>query len=402
MTETGAGALDGLRIIDLTSVVAGPSCAQALGDHGADVIKIESPTGDDSRHLGPPFLNGKSVHFQGLNRNKRSVALDLKTENGRQVLLRLLEDADVLLESFKPHTLSKLGLGYDEVLKERFPRLVYCCITGFGANGPLGGLPGYDAVAQAFAGIPSFCGEPDGEPLRLGLSVVDMIAGVRAGLAIMMAIHERHRSGLGQALEVTLFDTALSISHPYSTNWLMAGIKPKRYGNRHPSTAPFDVYRARDGHILLCLTNSRQFIRLCESFGRPELAVDPRFATNADRVQNMEALNDEIESLFAPHDKMELAMKLMREGVPAGPILDLDEALAQPQVAARDMILEGEGGFKVIGMPVKFSRTPGRLRRLPPRFGEHNRDVLRDAGFADDEIDALIAGKVLVENSNMG
>ncbi|MHA1113578.1 MAG: CaiB/BaiF CoA transferase family protein [Alphaproteobacteria bacterium] len=390
-------ALDGIRVIDLTTVVAGPTCTQLLGDHGADVIKVEAPHGDDSRDVGPPVYGDFTAHFAGLNRGKRALALDLSKAEGRDVLMRLLADADVLAENFKPGTLEGWGLGYDDVLSTRFPRLIHAHITGFGGDGPLGGLPGYDVVAQAFSGIMSFCGEADGDPLRVGLNIVDTATGLHLALAILLALEERHRTGRGQTAEVTLLDVALTLMHPFAANYLMAGVVPKRLGNRHPNGAPFDVFPVRDGHVIMCVINNRQFRKMCGMLGRPELGDDPRFKTNADRVAHVDALGDELKALLKDRDKVELCLDMLRNGVMLGPVLDLSESLENPQVAAREMIVDSGDGLRVIGTPIKLGRTPGRMSRLPPRFAEHNREILREAGFGDAEIDALIEGRVIVE-----
>lgn len=391
-------ALEGIRVIDCSTVVAAPTCTQILGDHGADVVKVESPHGDDGRRLGVPTDLGISAHFLGLNRNKRSVGLDLESPEGREVLLALLEDADVFLENFKPGTLEKWGIGYEECLKERFPTLIHCHITGFGSNGPLGGLPGYDAIAQGFAGIMSFNGEEGGGPLRLSLNAVDTSAGLYASGAISMALFERTRSGLGQTIEVTLLDTSLTMIHPFAANWLHYGQEPKRMGSRHPNAAPYDVYPAADGHVLVCVANDRHFKRLCELMGQPEIAEDPRFTKNADRVANMPALTEAMAGLFADKKKMEISLMCLEGGVAVAPILTVPEALEHPQVAAREMIIE-EGEYKAIGIPVKMSRTPGRMSRLPPKYAEHNREVLSAAGFSDDEINRFIEKGVLREET---
>jgi len=393
----GARALDGLRIVDLTTVVAGPTCTQILGDHGAEVIKVEAPHGDDSRDIGPPVYGDLTAHYAGLNRNKRALALDLSREEGRAVLLRLLADADVLTENFKPGTLEGWGIGYDEVLGPSFPRLIHAHITGFGADGPLGGLPGYDVVAQAFSGIMSFCGEAGGDPLRVGLNIVDTTTGLQMALAVLMALEERHRTGRGQTVEVTLFDAALTLMHPFAANYLMAGAVPTRIGNRHPNGAPFDLFPVRDGHVIMCVINNRQFRKMCDLLGRPELGADPRFLTNADRVAHVDALGEELGAALKDRDKLELCLDMLRNGVMYGPVLDLSESLEHPQVAAREMVYDSGDGLRVVGTPIKFGRTPGRLSRLPPRFGEHNRELLREAGFAESEIDALIEGRVVVE-----
>ncbi|MFO1189900.1 MAG: CoA transferase [Alphaproteobacteria bacterium] len=395
-------ALEGIRVIDITTVVAAPFGTQILGDHGADVIKVEPPKGDDSRNTGAPaYLGETSAHYANLNRNKRGIALDLSQDAGRAVLLRLLETADVLVENLKPGTLEGWGIGYD-TLKGRFPRLIHCRVSGFGADGPLGGLPGYDMVAQGFCGIASLNGEPDRGPLRTGINAVDISAGLYMVAAVLLGIVERFRSGLGQSIEITLFDAALSILPPFSSNWLIGGIVPTRTGNRYPVSAPLDMYPTRDGHILVVVGNDRQFVRLCETLGQPDLATDPRFITRPSRIENIEPLTEALTALIAPHAKLDLAMALLKNGVPAGPILSVPEAFSQEQTEIREMVLSDGKGYKAAGIPIKLGRTPGRLERVPPRFGEHNREILRQAGFTDREIEALIEGRVLFEKPRPG
>ena len=391
-------ALEGIRIIDCSTIVAAPSCTQMLGDHGAEIIKVESPNGDDGRRLGTPTEIGVSAHFLGLNRNKRSVGLDLETEEGREVLLRLLEDADVLLENFKPNTLEKWGIGYEDYLKKRFPKLIHGHITGFGANGPLGGLPGYDAIAQGFAGIMSFTGEKEGDPLRLSLNAVDTSAGLYLNGAIAMALFERTRSGLGQSIEVTLLDTSLTMIHPFAANWIHYGKEPERMGSRHPNAAPYDVYPAADGHVLVCVANDRHFKKLCELMGHPEVAADPRFAKNADRVANIDEMSETLAAMFADKKKVDISMMCLEGGVAVAPVMTVPEALDHPQVAAREMIIE-DGAYKAIGIPVKMSRTPGRMSRIPPKYAEHNQEVLTEAGYSSEEISRLTEKGILREKT---
>lgn len=265
-----AGALDGLRVIDLTRVLGGPYCTQMLGDHGADILKIEPPGGDETRTWGPPFHNGLSAYFLGANRNKRSIVLDLTQPDGHAKLLKLLVDADVMVENFKPGTLEKWGLGYKEVLAEQFPRLIHCCVSGFGADGPMGGLPGYDAAIQAMCGLMSINGDPAGEPIRIGVPIVDMVAGLNAAIGILLALQERARSGKGQSIDITLHDSAISVLHPHTPNYLYSGRVPQRSGNAHPNISPYDTYKTRTTPIFLAVEttdNSRSSSRYLASPG---------------------------------------------------------------------------------------------------------------------------------------
>lgn len=393
--------LTGVTVVDLSNIIAGPLCAQMLADYGANVIKVEPPKGDESRRLGNPVYRGEAAaHYANLNRNKRSISLDLSRPEGRDVLLRLVEKADILFESFKPGAMEKWGLGY-EVLGKTFPRLIYCRLNGFGGSGPLGGFPGVDMVAQAYTGITSLNGEPDGGPLRTGINAVDVITGVYAFGGILLALLERGRSGRGQSVEATLYDSALSLLPPFSSNWLMGGITPKRVGNKYPYTAPCDIYPVSDGEILLLTPNDRIWGELCKVLGHPEIAREKRFLTREDRLANVDELTQVLRTLFAPHKREPIALALLKAGVPAAPVLTVPEAFSHPHITERGMILDGPEGYRGVANPIKLSRTPATLERIPPRFAEHNREVLREAGFTDAEIDALIAGRVMFEQPRL-
>jgi crotonobetainyl-CoA:carnitine CoA-transferase CaiB-like acyl-CoA transferase len=397
MTETvSPGALAGLKVIDLSRVLGGPYCTQILGDHGAEVIKVEPPQGDETRTWGPPFLGDAASYYIGVNRNKRGIALDLSKPEAREVLFRLLEGADVLVENFKTGTLERWGMGYD-VLSRKFPRLVHCRVSGFGADGPLGGYPGYDAAIQGMAGLMSLNGEAEGDPLRVGLPVVDLATGLNAALAIMMALQERQRSGKGQFVEATLYDCAIALLHPYAANWFLSGKPPRRTGNAHPNVSPYDQFRTRTKRIFLAIGNNRQYARFCAEIGRPELAEDPRFRDNKDRVANRADLRAELEGAMAEIDGEALTMRLLDRGVPCGVVQELPDVFSHPHTLHRKMIYE-KGEYRGVGAPLKLSRTPPGLRRTPPRFGEANRAVLQEAGYSEAEIDRLIeAGVVAVE-----
>lgn len=396
-TETAlapTGALKGLKVVDLSRVLGGPYCGQMLGDHGADVIKVEPPAGDETRGWGPPFLEGTASYFLGLNRNKRAMALDLTKPEGREVLFRLLADADVLLENFKTGTLEKWGLGYDEVLAPRFPRLIHCRVSGFGADGPLGGLPGYDAILQAMGGIMSVNGTPESGPTRVGLPVVDMVAGLNATLAVMLALRNREETGQGQFVESSLFDAALSLLHPHAANYVLNGKTPRLTGNDHPNISPYSAYATATRPVYLAVGNDRQFQRLCAILDAPEIAEDPRFASNGDRVTNREDLREALEAAMADKDGGPLAQALIEGGVPAGPVLDVAEALNQPHARHRGMRVE-IGDYQGLGAPAKLGRTPANFRRPPPAFGEHTAEILAEAGYSEAEIEALLAAGVV-------
>jgi crotonobetainyl-CoA:carnitine CoA-transferase CaiB-like acyl-CoA transferase len=362
---SSAGALTGLRVVDLSRILGGPYCGQILGDHGADVLKIEPPQGDDTRQWGPPFTaDGVASYYLGLNRNKRVMQLDLATPAGREVLLALLDEADVLIENFKTGTMEKWGLGYD-TLSQRFERLVHCRVSGFGADGPLGGLPGYDAAIQALSGLMSINGEADGGPLRVGLPVVDMVTGLHAALGILMALREREHSGRGQFVEAALYDAGLSLLHPHGANWFLDGRPPRRTGNAHPNIYPYDTLATRTSPVFLAVGNDRQFAILCHHLGVPALAEDPRYATAGQRSVHRAALKQDLEALTARHDGPTLAQALIDAGVPCAPVLSVPEALQHPHTVHRGMVVELPGGLRGLGSPIKLSRTPASYRHAP-------------------------------------
>ena len=377
------GALAGLRVIDLSRVLGGPYCTQILGDHGADVIKVESPVGDETRTWGPPFRDGVAAYYLAANRNKRSVILDLGTPLGREALMGLLEGADVVIDNFKAGTLEAWGLGYEAVLKPRFPRLIHCAVTGFGPDGPLGALPGYDAAVQAMSGLMSVNGSADGPPTRVGVPIVDMVTGLNATIAILLALQERERSGLGQSLDIALYDCALSVLHPHPTNLFYSGKVPGRSGNAHPNVAPYDTFATASDPIFLAVGNNQQFQKLCAHLGASELGEDPRYATNALRGQNRDGLKAALERLMASHDGAALADALIRAGVPCAPVLTVDAVVAHPHTRHRGMVVEMGEDYIGVGAPVKLSRTPATYRRPPPRLGEHTEEVLGKLGKKD-------------------
>ena len=379
------GALAGVRVVDLSRVLAGPLCTQILADHGADVIKVEPPKGDETRTLGPPFdENGDAAYFAAVNRGKRALSLDLSKPEGRAVLEKLLENADVLVENFLPGTMERWGLGY-ETLAKRFPRLIYCTITGFGADGPLGGLPGYDAVLQAMCGIMSINGSEASGPMRMGVPIVDYLTGYSALTGIVMALYVRERTGKAQKVEATLFDTALSLLVPHASNWLYSDRAPGLLGSAHPNISPYDKFRAGSGELFLGVLNDGQFRRLCEHISRNDLFDDPRFKSNATRLANREALRAELERAFAAFEVEALCKDLMANGVPAGPVHNVPQAFAQPHAAHRGMLVERDG-YRGVGVPLKLSATPGRPGRRPPRFNEHAAEIRQQAGIGDQPV----------------
>jgi formyl-CoA transferase len=391
------GALSGLKVIDLSRVLGGPFCTQMLGDHGAEVIKVEPPQGDETRGWGPPYNDdGIAAYFSGTNRNKRSIALDIRHEEGKKILLKLLEDADVMVENFKTGSLEKWGLGYDEVLSKKFPRLIHCRVTGFGADGPFGGFPGYDAVIQAWAGLISINGSPDSGQVRIGIPLVDLGTGMNAVIGILMAVNERHVSGRGQSVEASLYDTGIQLQHPHAANYLMSGNAPKLTGNSHPNIAPYDLYPTQTTPVFLGVGNHGQFTKLCASLNKPELANDPRFADNSLRVSNRDALNNELNKLFADRDGVEVATQLLAAGVPAGAAMSVPEAINHPHTRHREMVVEMDG-YKGTGVAVKLSRTPGSAKSAPPTFGGQGRDILKEYGFGEDDIEKFVSDGILWE-----
>jgi len=378
------GALTGLRVIDASRVLGGPFCSQILADHGADVIKVEPPAGDETRGWGPPFgdetlAGGAASYFIGVNRNKRDVSIDMTQPAGQELLLRLLEDADVFLENFKIGTLEKWGLG-GETLRQKFPRLIHCRVSGFGADGPYGKQPGYDAAIQAVAGLMSVNGEAGAAPLRLGVPIVDMVTGMNGVIGILMALHERQTSGLGQFVEATLYDSAISMLHPHLPNFYLNNKVPARTGNKHPNICPYDAFDTRTVPLFLAVGNNRQFATLCKVLGKPELSEDARYLTNALRNQHNAELRVELETLLAEHDGVALSQALIAAGVPCGAVRNLDQVVADPHTLHRGMVVDMEN-YRGTGNPVKLSRTPATYRHRPPAFAEHTDEVLQEHGL---------------------
>ncbi|MCX7355160.1 MAG: CaiB/BaiF CoA-transferase family protein [Alphaproteobacteria bacterium] len=392
MSKNG-GALAGLKVVDISRVLGGPYCGQILADHGADVVKVEPPQGDDTREWGPPFKEGISAYFSGLNRNKRSVALDLGSKKGQEVLFRLLEGADVLVENFKTGTMEKWGIGYD-ALSKKFPGLIHCRVTGFGADGPFGGFPGYDAVAQALSGLMSINGTPESGPVRVGIPIIDLCAGMNAAIGVLMAIYERQKSGKGQFLEVSLYDTGVALLHPHAANFFMSGKTPTPTGDSHPNLTPYDQYATKTRNVFVGAGNDRQFRILCQELGVPELADDPRFRVNSDRLTNRKDLDEALRALFLKADPEELCKRLLAAGVPAGAVQAMPEVVAHPHTKHREMVVELDG-YQGTGIPTKLGRTPGSVRRKPPQFAADGQAILKEAGYSDAEIDGLVKDGVV-------
>ena len=387
------GALEGLKVIDLSRVLGGPYCGQMLGDHGAEVIKVEPPQGDETRLWGPPFdQEGISAYFAGINRNKRTISLDLSKPAGRAVLQRLLEKADVLIENFKTGTMEKWGIGYD-TLSATFPRLIHARVSGFGADGPMGGFPGYDAMVQASAGLVSVNGSPEGGPVRIGVPVVDLSTGMNACMGILMALYERNRSGKGQFIDATLYDSAVALHQPHAPNYFMAGLKPKLYGNSHGSLVPYSNFPTRGRNIVIGAGNDGQFRKLMQLLGKPELADDPRFRTNKDRVAHRDELEAELRVLTRDRDGESFSTELMKAGVPSGAVMEVPDVMEHPHTRHRNMVWEKDG-WRNVGNPVKLSRTPAEPRSKPRKFGTDTRAVLEELGYGATEIERMLTDGV--------
>ena len=395
--------LDDLLVFDLSRVLSGPYCSMQLADFGARVVKLEKPgEGDDTRAFGPPFLHGESTYFLSVNRNKESLAVDLKRPEGRALALSIAARADVLLENFRPGALDRLGLGYEE-LHAKNPRLIYCSISGFGHFGLAehSQRPGYDLVVQGLGGLASLNGEPERGPLKCGVSIADMVAGLYGLIGILVALHARERTGRGQHVDVSMLDGQISLLTYHAGIHFATGKIPTRMGNRHPSITPYETYRAGDGHVNIAVGNDSLWRTFAgEILDRPDLLADPRFVTNALRVQHRDALATILEPLVAARTVAYWLDALERAGIPCGPIYSVAEALAHPQVKARDMVVALDhptaGPIRVTGVPVRLSDTPGSVRTPPPRLGEHTRKLLQElCGVEAEELERLTKAGVI-------
>jgi crotonobetainyl-CoA:carnitine CoA-transferase CaiB-like acyl-CoA transferase len=379
-----SGPLKGLRVFDLTRVLAGPTCVQMLADLGADVVKIERPgAGDDTRGFAPPVMPGthESAYFIGVNRNKQSVTLDIGQREGQEIALKLISGCDILVENFKVGALAKYGLGYEE-LHARFPRLIYCSITGFGQTGPYAPRPGYDSLIQAMGGVMSLTGEPDGLPQKVGVPVADLFAGLYGCIGILAALRHRDLTGQGQQIDIGMLDTHVAWLANQGMNYLATGENPARLGNQHPNIAPYQVFPTADGHIVLSIANDPTFKRFCEAFNLTHMLEDPRFVTNAARVSNRQLVTDTLTPVMMQHPTSWWTERLEALKIGYGPINKLSQVFEDPQVVAREMVLEmahGSGQMvKVIANPVRLSETPADYRIAPPLLGEHTDAVLSD------------------------
>nr|WP_294560029.1 CaiB/BaiF CoA-transferase family protein [uncultured Rhodopila sp.] len=396
------GPLKGLRVFDLTRVLAGPSCVQMLADLGADVIKIERPgAGDDTRGFAPPFMPGtnESAYFIGVNRNKRSVTLDIGQPEGQEIALKLIAGCDILVENFKVGALAKYGLGYEQI-HARFPRLIYCSITGFGQTGPYAPRPGYDSLIQGMGGVMSLTGEPEGLPQKVGVPVADLFAGLYGCIGVLAALRHRDLTGQGQQLDIGMLDTSVAWLANQGMNYLATGENPVRLGNQHPNIAPYQVFPTADGHMVLSIGNDPTFKRFCEAFDLTHLLDDPRFVTNAARVGNRQFVTDTLTPVMQQHPTHWWIERLESLKIGSGPINKLSEVFSDPHVLARDMVLEMAHGsgqtVKVIANPVKLSETPVDYRLPPPLLGEHTDAVLGERLGLDDEALAALRAKGVI------
>ncbi len=386
------GPLTGLKVIDLTHVMAGPTCSLMLADMGAEVIKVEkTPSGDDSRHMIPPKLGDETAAFLMMNRNKRGIVLDLKTEGGKTILRRLIATTDVVVENFAPGVMERLGFGYEDLRKDS-PSLIYCSLSGFGRTGPYKHRRGFDLVAQAMSGIMSFTGDsPYGAPVKCGAPLSDITAGILAAMGILAAYVHRLKTGQGQWVETSLFEAALVQTYWQSAIALATGVAPRAMGSAHPLNAPYQAFEASDGWIVVGGANQKNWLRMLEALNAPELAGDPRFKSGADRMGHLKELETELAKRFRTKPAKYWLDALEDKGVPCGPVNDMLQALADPQTLAREMVVEVEhsalGPVKTLGLPVKFSATPGKVRTGAPLYGEHTREVLYACGFDDQQIE---------------
>jgi len=401
--------LNGIHVLDLSRVLAGPYCTMVLGDLGAEVIKVESPEGDETRSWGPPFVgsaDGESAYYLSVNRNKRSIVVDFKANEGREIIRELAKQSDVLVENFRPGTLARFGLDFESVSAIN-PNLIYCSITGFGQTGPLHDRPGYDFMIQAMGGLMSITGEPNGEPMKVGVAVADLFAGQNAVIAVLAALQARAQTGRGQYLDISLFDSQLGMLANVASNYLISGNLPKRYGNAHANIVPYQSFQGSDAWFVVAVGNDKQFSRLCEVIdstgmlrNNSGLVNDVRFATNASRVEYRAELMALLKPAFLKRTASEWLSALEIAGIPCGPINTLDKVFAMPQVEAREMSIHMEhseiGDLRLVGSPLKFSDTPVNYKLPPPRLGEHTEEVLKELlRYPADRIQELFKNQVV-------
>lgn len=393
-------ALEGIRVLDLTRALAGPFCTLMLGDNGADVIKVEMPgSGDDTRKWGPPFIGEESAYFLSINRNKRSLTLNLRDPQAKEIFLKLAKDSDVVVENFTPGVMERFGLDY-EAVKATNPNVIYCSISGFGQDGPYRSRPAYDQIMQGIGGLMSVTGEPDGEPQKIGVAVTDIGAGMWAAFAIMAAIHHRTQSGAGQYIDVSMMDAQVAWLTYQAGYFFANGTPPKRMGAAHPTLVPYQAFMCQDGkYINVAVGSDRIWERFCQGINREDLKDHPDYANNGDRVRNRGAMVSLLQEYFLTRPVADWVKDLQAVNVPCGPINDLADVFADAQVLARNMYQEMPhptlGSIKQTGLPIKFSATPGGLDRHPPLLGEHNEEVLTSLGYSYEDIRGFREGAVI-------
>ncbi len=400
MSDANKGPLAGIRVLDLTRVLAGPYCTMFLGDLGAEVVKVEQPgVGDDTRGWGPPFAGGESAYFLCTNRNKKSLTADFKSADGIALVRKLAERADVLIENFRPGAMDRMGLGEKE-LHEKNPRLVYASLSGFGADGPMADMPGYDLIVQAWGGLMSVTGTAESGPLKVGVAIIDLVAGLMLGKSIVAALYAREKIGVGQKIDTSLLEAEVAALINAGSNYLVGGKVPGRWGNAHPTIVPYQSFQTADSFLVLGAASEAIWKRLCPALGRGELADDPRFAKNADRVEHRQELIALLAAIFLSRTTTEWVAALIEADVPCAPVQTIDQVFAAPQVLHRDMLVEIDhptaGTVRLAGIPVKFSATPASVRLPPPLLGQHSEDVLSSwLGMSIEEIEQLKRKSVL-------
>ena len=390
---TNSTALEGVRVLDLTQIMAGPYCTMTLADMGADVVKVEKPNGgDDTRRMGPPFIEGESAAFLGINRNKRSIVVDLRSDEGREIVLDMVREYDILVQNFRPGSLERMGLGYERA-RELNPAIVYCSISGFGVTGPYSRRGGFDLVAQGMSGLMSVTGHPEGPPTKVGVPVCDLNAGMFAAIGILTAYINRLRTGKGQHVDASLLESGIAYTFWESAMYFATGESPAPKGSAHRLTAPYQAFETSDGYVNVGAANQANWERLCAVIGLEELASDPRFLEPRDRMNNLDDLTSTLERTFKRNSSEYWLGALEAAGVPAGPIYNLEQVYDDPQVRAREMVVQTEhpvaGLIGNVGIPIKLSNTPGQFRMPAPTLGQHTDQVLRQLGRSEEEIALL-------------
>ncbi len=388
-----AKALEGIKVLDLSRALAGPYCTMMLADMGAEVIKLEMPgRGDDSRSWGPPFVEGESAYFMSINRNKKSITLNMKSDKSTEIIHKLIKQSDVLVENFRPGAMERLGLGYERV-KEMNPRIIYCSISGFGQDGPYRMLPGFDQVLQGMGGLMSITGELGGPPIKVGVAIADISGGMFASNGILVALYNREKTGKGQMVDVSLLDSQVAWLTYRAGAYFASGEIPQPMGSGHPVIVPYQAFKAKDVFINIAVGNDQLWERFCKAVGLENVMNDPKFATNAKRVENREEIVKIISDLIVTRDGEEWLKILTDAGIPCGPIYTVDKIFADPQVLHREMVKELDhpkaGKVKVTGIPIKLSDTPGEVETAPPVLGQHTQEVLTELGYSDQDLEKL-------------